>query len=471
MAEKGNAAKGLTRQLDFDILWSPAEVAEQADAHDSKSCSVRSVGSIPTFGILMPTTEQILALILGGGVGKRLYPLTQQRSKPAVPIAGKYRLIDVPISNCINSGIHRIAVLTQYNSVSLHRHISQTYHFDVFHQGWVQILAAEQTSLSNEWYMGTADAVRKQLFEIKVTGAPYVLILAGDHLYRMDYEKLAEYHWENQADITVAVQPVAASDASRFGLLKREKDGRISAFVEKPRDPEVLAEFVSRDDAERPFLGSMGIYIFNTNVLIDLLEKSQSDDFGSQIIPNALSSHRVYGYGFEGYWEDIGTIRAYYETSLRLAQPDPPFNFYDPVLPIYTRARFLPGSTVHGATLTNVLLAEGGKIGRAEITNCVVGVRSVISDGVRMRNTIMIGADYYDPPEGPARAGMSYGIGKDCDIEGAILDKNVHIGDGVVIKSFPRGVDLDEGSWVVQDGIVVIPKNVVLYPGTYIGPD
>lgn len=420
----------------------------------------------------MPSTDQILAVILGGGVGKRLYPLTRQRAKPAVPIAGKYRLIDVPISNCINSGITRIALLTQFNSVSLHRHITLTYNFDRFHQGWVQILAAEQTPRSTGWYQGTADAFRKQLFEIKATRAPYVLVLAGDHLYRMEYEKMAQFHWQNNADITVAVQPVAAAEASRFGLLKREEDQRISAFVEKPKDPQVLAEFVSRPDPEQPYLGSMGIYLFNTDVLIDVLENSNADDFGGEVIPNSLGTQRVFGYDFEGYWEDIGTIRSFYETNLRLARSDSPFKFYDPERPIYTHPRSLPGSIIDGARMTDVLLAEGCRIGKAEISNCVVGLRSIIQDGVRLKNTVMMGADYYDQPGSrTVGAGVPYGIGQDCHIDGAILDKNIRIGEGVVIKPFPRGTEMDEGSWVVQDGIVVIPKDAVLHPGTHIGPD
>ncbi len=419
----------------------------------------------------MPTLDNILAVILGGGVGKRLYPLTKQRSKPAVPIAGKYRLIDLPLTNCINSGIHQVAILTQFNSVSLHRHITQTYNFDDFHRGWVQILAAEQTPRSLDWYQGTADAVRKQLFEIKATHASYVLILAGDHLYRMDYARLARYHWETGADITVAVQPVPASEASRFGLLKCDPDGRIPAFVEKPRDPEVLAQFVSRDDPEKPYLGSMGIYLFNTEVLIGLLEDGSYDDFGGQIIPNALATHKVYGYTFQGYWEDIGTIRSFYETNLRLARPDAPFNFYDPERPIYTHARFLPGSVIDGATLDNVLLAEGSQIHKAEIHDSVVGLRSHIAEGVYMSQLDHDGGGLLRPAgRHPARQ-PPLGIGPNCHIEGAILDKNVRIGEGVVIKPFPPGTDLDETSWVVQDGIVVIPKSTVLYPGTHIGPE
>lgn len=419
----------------------------------------------------MPSLNNVLAVILGGGVGKRLYPLTKLRAKPAVPIAGRYRLIDVPISNCINSDINRIAILTQFNSVSLHRHITQTYTFDDFHRGWIQILAAEQTPRSTDWYQGTADAVRKQLFEIKATRASYVLILAGDHLYRMNYETLAEFHWEQGADITVAVQPVAAQDAPRFGLLKRNPDFRIAAFVEKPRDPDVLSQFVSRDDPHRPYLGSMGIYLFNTDVLIDLLENSNHEDFGGQIIPNAIHSHKVSGFDFDGYWEDIGTIRSFYETNLSLAHPGAPFNFHDPERPIYTRPRYLPGSVIDGATLHNVLMTDGCQIGQAEISNSIVGLRSQIADGVRMNNTILMGADYYDKPDIPLPGGIPIGLGSDCEVDGAIIDKNARIGDGVVIRPFPCGTEVDSGNWVVQDGIVVIPKSTILHAGTYIGPD
>jgi glucose-1-phosphate adenylyltransferase len=282
---------------------------------------------------------------------------------------------------------------------------------------------------------------------------------------------MAEFHWKNQAEISVAVQPEPATEAFRFGLLKRETDCRISAFVEKPRDPDVLAQFVSREDAERPFLGSMGIYMFNTEVLIDLLENTAYDDFGSQIIPNALNSHRVFGYDFAGYWEDIGTIRSFYETNLSLARPDAPFNFYDPLFPIYTRPRYLPGSVIDGATLRNVLLADGCQIKEAIITDCIVGLRSQIAGGVQMKDTIMMGADYYDKPNTPPKGGIPLGIGANCNIEGAIIDKNVRMGENVVIKPFPRGVEHDGGNWVVQDGIVVIPKSSLVHPGTYIGPD
>ena len=414
--------------------------------------------------------NDILGVILGGGRGARLYPLTRDRAKPAVPIAGKYRLIDIPISNCINSGITRIAVLTQFNSVSLHRHIAQTYVFDAFHRGWVQILAAEQTPRSDAWYQGTADAVRKQLLEIQATGAEYVLILAGDHLYRMDYAPLAQFHWENQADITVAVQPVPRSEASRFGLLKRSVSGRITDFVEKPKDLQVQERFVSRDEPDRPFLGSMGIYLFKTQLLVELLESTTDDDFGGEVIPQAIKSRTVYGFDFDGYWEDIGTIRAFYEANLALTRPDPPFKLHDPVRPIYTRSRFLPGSSIDGASLENVMLADGCHILRADISNAIIGLRSQISDGVRIINTILMGADYYDAG-GPESGGIPLGVGPNCEIEGAILDKNARLGPGVVIRHFPLGTEIDQEDWVVRDGIVVIPKNTMIAAGAYIGPE
>jgi glucose-1-phosphate adenylyltransferase len=419
----------------------------------------------------MPSMADILGVILGGGRGARLYPLTRDRAKPAVPIAGRYRLIDIPISNCINSGISRIAVLTQFNSVSLHRHIARTYVFDAFHRGWVQILAAEQTAASSDWYQGTADAVRKQLLEIQTTGAEYVLILGGDHLYRMDYTPMAEYHWNQKADITVAVQPVHRDHASRLGLLKRLPDGRIVNFVEKCKDPQVLAEFVSREDPEKPYLGSMGIYLFNTPILIDLLENSTDDDFGGDVIPNAIHERQVYGFDFNGYWEDIGTIRSFYETNLRLARPDSPFSFQDPIQPIYTRARFLPGSVITGAQLDNVLLADGCRIGCAEIHDSIIGLRSQIADGVYISRSILMGADYYESPAQATIAAVPVGVGTGSHIEGAIIDKNARIGPGVIIRPFPRGSEIDHQDWVIRDGIVVVPKNTLLPAGTIISPE
>ena len=416
----------------------------------------------------MPAMNDILAVIMGGGRGSRLYPLTKLRSKPAVPIAGKYRLIDIPISNCINSGIYRIDVLTQYNSHSLHRHISQTYNFDAFHTSFVEILAAEQTPESADWYQGTADAVRKQLFQIRSSRAKYVLILAGDHLYRMDYGPMAEFHCDHNADVTVAVQPVEREDASSLGILKRGADCRITDFAEKPKDPAVQANLVSRPDPARPFLASMGNYLFNTQLLIDVLHDNPDlDDFGGDIIPFALKHYNVYGYDFDGYWRDIGTIRAFYETNLELTTPTPPFDFYDTKHPIYTHARFLPGSAVEDSVLKDVLLAEGCRVQKAEITHSVVGVRSVIAAGTKIKDSVLMGADYY-ASELPILP--SIGIGSNCVIEGAIIDKNARLGANVVIRPFPRGTDLVAENWAVQDGIVIVPKNTILPDGTHIEP-
>jgi glucose-1-phosphate adenylyltransferase len=363
----------------------------------------------------------------------------------------------------------RVAILTQFNSVSLHRHISQTYNFDVFHTGWVEILAAEQTPESADWYQGTADAVRKQLFEIQASGAEYVLILAGDHLYRMDYREMADFLWEKQADIAVAVQPVARGEVSRFGILKVESDAKISSFVEKPKDPEVQKNFISRiHDEERPFLGSMGIYLFKTKVLIDLLTKFPDyDDFGGDIIPEAIKSLKVFGFDFDGYWEDIGTIRSFYETNLKLTSSNPPFNFYDPKAPIYTHARYLPGSIVEDSKLQDVLIAEGSRIRKSEITHSIVGIRSQISEGSVIKDTILMGADYYTPKKNPD---VAIGIGRNCQIESAILDKNVQIGEGVIIKSFADSPDIDHELYFVRDGIVVIAKDTVIPNGTCIEP-
>jgi len=412
--------------------------------------------------------NDILAVILGGGRGTRLYPLTKLRSKPAVPIAGKYRLIDIPISNCINSGIYRIDVLTMFNSHSLNRHIAQTYNFDAFHTGFVEILAAEQTPQSADWYQGTADAIRKQLFQIRASRAKYVLVLAGDHLYRMDYSAMAEFHWQRGADVTVAVQPVGREEASRYGLLKCGADRRLTAFVEKPKEAATQEAFVSRAEAERPFLASMGIYFFETQVLIDLLQDNPDfDDFGSDIIPHALKTYAVYGFGFDGYWRDIGTIRSFYETNLELTSQNPPFDFYNSQSPVYTHSRFLPGSIVEDSLLKDVLLAEGCRIQKAEISHSVIGLRSVIGAGTKIQDSVLMGADYYtmDTPSLPP-----IGIGSNCHIEGAIIDKNARLGSEIIIRPFPRGTDMVAENWVIQDGIVVIPKHGVLPSGTHIEP-
>ncbi len=418
----------------------------------------------------MPSTNDILGVIMGGGRGTRLFPLTKVRAKPAVPIAGKYRLIDIPISNCLNSDINRIAVLTQFNSVSLHRHITRTYNFDQFHRGWVQIWAAIQTIRDESWYQGTADAVRQQLFEIRASGAKYTLILAGDHIYRMDYGKMAEDFWEKDADISIAVQPVSPHQAPRFGILKRLEDGTINDFVEKPRDPYLLYSFVSRDDPDRPYLGSMGIYLFKTTVLEDLLESLKVDDFGGEVIPQAIHSTKVVGFSFDGYWEDVGTMRSFYEANLKLTNPNPPFNFHDVHHPIYTHARFLPGTIVSGATLEKVSLADGCYIGQSTIRNSVIGLRSQIQHGAEIENTVLMGADYYE--ENATRSHpISLGIGSDTYISGAIIDKNARIGSGVRIESFPKGTEEASEEWHVRDGIVVIPKSTVIPSGSVITPE
>jgi len=419
----------------------------------------------------MPAMNDILAIILGGGRGSRLFPLTKLRAKPAVPIAGKYRLIDIPISNCINSGIYKIDVLTQFNSHSLHRHINQTYNFDQFHTGFVEILAAEQTLESADWYQGTADALRKQIFQIRSSRAKYILILAGDHLYRMDYARMAEFHWGHNADVTVAVQPILRTEASGLGILKRGKDDRITDFAEKTKDPAVLSKFTSRADNLRPFLGSMGIYLFKTQVLIDLCrENPQLDDFGGDMIPHAISTCAVYGYDFDGYWRDIGTIRSFYEANLDLTCQNPPFSFFDAERPVYTHSRSLPGSVVEDSRLRDVLLADGCQIQQAEITHSVIGIRSIIAAGTRIKDSVLMGGDYYLVDSDVDRTKPPIGIGPRCSIEGAIIDKNARIGSEVEIRPFPFGTEITNDNWVVQDGIVVIPKNGILPSGTKIGP-
>jgi glucose-1-phosphate adenylyltransferase len=416
--------------------------------------------------------NDVLAVILGGGRGSRLFPLTRLRAKPAVPFAGKYRLIDISISNCIHSGIYRVAILTQFNSVSLHRHIASTYNFDVFHTGWVQVLAAEQTPTSEDWYQGTADAVRKQLFQIRATRAQYVLVLAGDHLYRMDYSALMDFHIQTGAEITLAVQPVSAADAGRFGILKRDSNLQIRHFAEKPKEPALLGEMVSRNDPARPYLGSMGVYLFKTSVLLDLLENSRYSDFGIELIPQAISSRHVFGYDFDGYWEDIGTIRSYYETSLALTTDQPPFDFFDPKRLIYTHARFLPGSVASDCCLRHVLLAEGCRLQHASIEHSIIGLRSQVSEDAEIRDTVLLGSDYYDVHGAALPGGIPIGVGKGSRIHGAIIDKNARIGSGVTIRPFPPGTKLDGegGHWFVRDGVVVITKDAVIPPKTSIAP-
>jgi glucose-1-phosphate adenylyltransferase len=414
--------------------------------------------------------KEVLGLIMGGGQGSRLYPLTKLRSKPAVPLAGKYRLIDIPISNCLHAGIDKIAILTQYNSVSLHRHIQRTYARDMFTEGWVQILAAEQTPRSTGWYQGTADAVRQQLMEIEAARTKYVLILAGDHLYDMDYRGFVEYHVETGADITMAVQPVTADMAPALGILKRRDDGRIESFTEKP-EPTALAGLESLPDPDKPYLASMGIYVFRTDLLFETLT-SEGDDFGKHIIPNALADYRVMGYVYDGYWADIGTIRAFYEVNLEMALPDRPFDFYTPGRHVYSRPRFLPASEVHGAHLDHTLLADGCRVTQADIRNAVIGLRSLIGPKVQIRSSIVMGADYYeteaDRAENKRLGRPDIGIGEGTVIEGAIIDKNARIGRNVRIRHIDDRPDSETDNWAARDGLVVIPKDAAIADDTVI---
>jgi glucose-1-phosphate adenylyltransferase len=419
--------------------------------------------------------HNVLGIILGGGRGSRLYPLTKERAKPAVPLAGKYRLIDVPISNCINSGISRMYVLTQFLSESLHRHIYRTYKFDNFGGGWVQILAAEQTAGDEtpdlDWFQGTADAVRKAMVHIRTTRPSEVLILSGDHLYRMDYRGFVATHRDSGAAVTVGVQPVAKEAASQLGILKVDEKSCIVEFAEKPKG-KALDKMVS-GDGPRPFLASMGIYIFQYDVLRELLEKNRKDDFAKHIIPASIKTHSVCAYRFDGYWEDIGTVRAYYDANLSLALPDPPFDFYDPDFPIYTRPRYLPGTRTDDCHLERVLLADGCQLQDAIISDSIIGLRSMIGPGVRIARSIVMGADFYEYEYlrvGKLERGIpGVGIGSGTTIEGAIIDKNARIGRNVVIRPHPEVVEMvEEENHVIRDGLVIVPKGAVVPDGTII---
>ncbi len=416
--------------------------------------------------------QDILAVVLGGGRGGRLYPLTKLRAKPAVPIASKYRLIDIPISNCINSGITHIFVLTQFLSASLHRHVYRTYKFDVFSSGFVEILPAEQTLTTADWYQGTADAVRQQLQRFLSRGPEDVLILAGDHLYRMDYSQFVRFHRESRADVTIAVLPVSVEDAPRFGILHTNDEGRIVAFREKPQGAEELEGLESRHGDERPYLASMGVYVFRMDVLVRLLEEISDEDFGKHIIPAAIESVRVYAFPFDDYWEDIGTISSFYEANLALTRPDPLFDFYDPHRPIYTRSRFLPPSRIDGCRMERTLVAEGCWLYDSDIEECIIGLRSVVRPEARLRQVVMMGADFYEDDDARAenrRLGRPHvGIGQGAHIERAIIDKNARIGQGVIIRSHEGEPDREEECCVIRDGIVVIPKNAVIPDGVAI---
>jgi glucose-1-phosphate adenylyltransferase len=421
-------------------------------------------------------TRSVLAVILGGGQGSRLYPLTKLRSKPAVPIAGKYRLVDIPISNCLNSNVKRIFVLTQFNSASLNRHIKNTYHFDAFGDAFVDILAAEQTPASTNWFQGTADAVRQSFHHLENHTFDYVLILSGDQLYQMDFAKMLEVHLQKGADLTIATIPVNAHDATGFGIMKVGEDGMIERFIEKP-DAEILPDWVSDvgDDLKqqgRNYLASMGIYIFNRKAMYDLFtNNSTAKDFGKEIIPEAIKTdYKVASYLFDGYWTDIGTIGSFYEANIELTNPLPKFNLYDSDNMIYTRARMLPSSKLSGTTLEKTIVSEGCIISASRIENAVIGIRSRIGSGTTISNSIIMGNDYFQTIEEIEHPGdiPPMGIGERCHITNCIVDKNCRIGNDVRIIGGSHIADGDYGDYSVVDGIVVVQKGAILPNGTVI---
>jgi len=423
-------------------------------------------------------TKKVLSVILGGGAGTRLFPLTKDRAKPAVPLADKYRLVDIPISNCINSNLRTIYVLTQFQSASLHRHISGSYKFDPFTGGFVEILAAQQTFSDASWWQGTADAVRKNMIHFLTHAPEYILILSGDQLYRMDFRPLLQQHQETGAEITIATLPVARREVGDLGIMYMEEDRRIRRFVEKPKDPAVVdglrlprewygrLHLKSDDDL---FLASMGIYVWNRDVLLQMLDNDQPD-FGKHIIPSAIQTRSVFSYVFQGYWEDIGTIRAFFEAHLDLSAELPRFSFFDMRAPIFSRPRWLPGSKINGGSLDHVVLCDGCIINDARIEHSVIGIRSIIGAGCRILRTVMMGCDYYESLESiqqhTARGVPRVGIGKNVRIENAIIDKNARIGDDVVISPAGKGDSVDHPLYYVRDGIVIIPKNAIIPSGT-----
>jgi glucose-1-phosphate adenylyltransferase len=432
----------------------------------------------------MPTAKHnLLAVILGGGAGSRLFPLTQLRSKPAVPLGGKYRLVDIPISNCINSDVHKIFVLTQYNSASLNRHIAQTYRFSQFSNGFVEILAAEQTPESPQWFQGTADAVRQVLPHISDWGIDTLLILSGDHLYHMDYQDFLKRHYETDADVTVSVIPCSAAAASEFGLLKTDKDGRIVEFKEKPTDEALEAMRVDttnfglspEDAAARPYLASMGIYVFKYDRMRELLAEDPSWlDFGRNIIPAAIDRGKVQAFMFDGYWEDIGTIDAFYKANLDLTSKLPKFNLFDAETPVYTRARYLPPSKIEESEIRDSIISDGCIMTGAKVNNSVIGLRSRIARGVQIEASIIMGADYYQSLE-EMRIDLingipPVGIDEQGIIRKAIIDKNARIGSGVrlINEAGIQHADSADNNYYIREGIIIVPKNAVIPNGTVI---
>lgn len=425
----------------------------------------------------------VVAVILGGGAGSRLFPLTRERSKPAVPLGGKYRLIDVPISNCINSNISQIFVLTQFNSASLNRHISRTYRFSSFSTGFVDILAAEQRVDSPEWFQGTADAVRQMIPHIRDWRIDTLLILSGDHLYRMDYKKFLQRHFETNADVTISVIPANREDAQGFGILKTDKVGKIIEFKEKPKGDDLEAMKVDTtrfglkesEAEERPFLASMGIYVFNYQRLTELLTENESwFDFGKEIIPYAIDKLNVQAHLFKGYWEDIGTIRAFYNANLDLASTLPKFNFFDTEAPIYTRSRFLPPSKVHFSDISESMISEGCILSGVYARRSIIGLRSRIEKGARIEDSIVMGSDYFESLDelrtNVSKAIPNIGIGENSIVRKSIIDKNARIGKNVQLVNI-RGVENEDGSngtYYIREGIIIVPKNAIITDGTIV---
>jgi glucose-1-phosphate adenylyltransferase len=425
-------------------------------------------------------TSNVLSVIMGGGQGTRLFPLTKERAKPAVPLAGKYRLVDIPISNCINSGLRRIYLLTQFNSASLHKHISQSYKFDHFTGGFVEILAAAPTSADTSWYQGTADAVRKNMIHFMNHEWDYLLILSGDQLYRMDFRHIIEQHAETNADITVATIPVGRLEAQSLGIMQIDAARRITRFVEKPKDPALLdslklppewyAPLGIKGDGEM-FPASMGIYVFNRDTIRRLLDNTFTD-FGKHIIPNAIKDLRVFSFMFQGYWEDIGTIRAFFDANLDVTNELPRFNFFDMAAPIFSRPRFLPGSKINGAQIDHAVISDGCIINRAVITHSIVGLRTIVGSGAVLNRVIVLGSDYYESLDSIVeheKAGKpAIGIGTNSRVENTIVDKNARIGNNVVISPVGKPDKVDHPNYYIRDGIVIIPKNGVIPHGMVI---
>ncbi len=419
-------------------------------------------------------TEKTLAVIMGGGAGTRLFPLTKERSKPAVPLAGKYRIVDIPISNCINSGLRRIYVLTQFNSTSLHKHINSTYKFDSFSRSFVEIMAAQQTPTDTSWYQGTADAVRQNLRDFLQYPYQYYVILSGDQLYRMDYRDMLEQHIATQAKLTIATIPVGRTAASSFGIMHTDAERKIIRFMEKPKEkeqldamriPATLMKELGQPAGAELFQASMGIYIFNRETLVEALDNTYVD-FGKHVIPEFIHKQRVMAYIFQGYWEDIGTIRSFFDANIMLTDQVPSFNFFDTVSPIYTHARFLPGSKLNGATIKHAIVSDGCIIDDAHIERSVIGIRSYIGGGTTIRNSIVMGADFYDVDA--MNAGPELGIGRNCVIDHAIIDKNARIGDGAVVTPEGKPSEFDGTNFYIRDGIVIVPKGATISAGAWV---